>query len=66
MKFVFVKDSGKRECFVWDDDRFSFLRKKRQVVLRFPGEVRVYRVVYADSETVVCDGLVDIKKLQEV
>ncbi len=63
---VEINSKGERFSMPWDEERFSLSLKKREVVLRFPGEIRIYQLNTIKGNTIIAGALKDIKKLSRV
>lgn len=63
---VEISNRGERFSMPWDEERFSLSLKKREVVLRFPGEVRIYQLNTIKGNTIIAGALKDIKKLGQI
>lgn len=63
---VEINNRGERFSMPWDEERFSLSLKKREVVLRFPGEIRIYQLNTIQGNTIIAGALKDIKKLTQI
>lgn len=64
MKPKVIVENGRREVFVWDEERFSYLPRQKQVVLRFEGETQVWEADIHNGD-IVAKRLVKVIKLAE-
>lgn len=62
---VEINNRGEKFNMPWDEERFSLSLKKREVVLRFPGEIRIYQLNTIKGNTIIAGALKDVKKIHE-